>query len=110
GGVGGGGGRVGRAGGPQGWTRRYIDPELRRQIQAARGGQDVPVVSSLQIEPARPREPGETDWQVRALMRRVDDQTGERAGESNGFENLGTFALSAPVGFTGPRWSLLRWK
>jgi hypothetical protein len=79
--------------------RRDIDPELRRQLDAADAGQDVWVACSLRFDPARPPEPGETERQMRALMRRVEEQTGERAGESTVFENLGTFALAAPAGF-----------
>jgi hypothetical protein len=80
-------------------NRRDADPELRRQLGAAGADKDVSAVCSLQFDPAQPPGPAETQRQVRALMRRVEEQTGEQPSEYAIFDNLGAFALLAPAGF-----------
>jgi len=80
-------------------NRSYTDPELRRQLKAAGAGQYVSVAISLQRDSDRPPEPEETKQRVTALLQRVEEQTGERPSASTIFENLGAFAVVAPVGF-----------
>jgi hypothetical protein len=79
--------------------RRDTDPQLRRLIETAGVGGSVSVVCSLTRNPRRPVNPEETQQNVDALLRRVEDQTGERPVESSVFSNIGAFALSAPVPF-----------
>ena len=80
-------------------NRRDIDPELRRQLRAARADQDVSVAISFRPDPAKPLEPEETKQRVTTLLRRVEQQTGEQPSSYTIFENLGAFALAAPPGF-----------
>jgi hypothetical protein len=78
---------------------RHTDPELRRQLKAARADQDVSAVFSLRFESTRSPEPEETKHQVATLLQRVEEQTGEQPSATTIFENLGAFAVAAPVGF-----------
>jgi len=79
--------------------RRDADPELRRLLETADAGQGVSVICALRPGSASPPEPGETQRHVTALMRRVEEQTGERPDEYTVFDNLGAFALTAPAEF-----------
>ena len=76
--------------------RRDVNPELRRQLDAADAGQDIWVAFSLRFPPSHPPEPGETERQMTALIRRIEEQTGIRAGEPTVFDNLGTFGARGP--------------
>jgi hypothetical protein len=79
--------------------RQDVDPELRRQLKAARAGQNVSVAISLRHDSARPPEPEETKGRVTTLLRRVEEQTGEQPSAYTIFDNLGAFALAAPARF-----------
>jgi hypothetical protein len=79
--------------------RSDTDPELRHLIETAAAGRKVSVVCSLRLDPRRSADPEETTQQVKALMGRVEGQTGEQPADSTVFGNLGSLALSASVAF-----------
>jgi hypothetical protein len=91
-------------------TRRRkptIDPELRRQLDAAVASQPAPVEAVLRLrEPVRRSGRRELEGSAasalaRELVARVAAETGvaDSAYDFNVFPNLGYCVLSAPAGF-----------
>jgi hypothetical protein len=83
-----------------------VDPELRRQLDAAAASQPAPVEAVLRLRgpllrSSKPRpEPSAGDV-ARDLLARVAAETGvaESEYDFNVFPNLGYCVLSAPAGF-----------
>jgi hypothetical protein len=77
-----------------------IDPELKRQLDGARGAE--PICASFSLNPGSTHtidSPEETERRVLGLLDKVGRETGAQQAYLRIHRNIGSFSIAAPAAF-----------